>query len=96
MLNIAFCHFKLEEYESAISMCDQIIDIDEKYYKCYYRRAMSRKEMLDKDPNNMMQRYRLYYDCLMFKKYCDQKGLGRELEDFEIMAKNCKEIITPC
>ena len=75
MLNIAFCYYRLEEYESGISMCDQILEIDEKYSKCYYRRAMCRKEIIDKDNTNMLQRYKLYYDCLMFKKYSDSKWL---------------------
>lgn len=36
------------------------------------------------------------HDCLMFKKYCDQKECWKEVEEFGLLAKNCKEIITPC
>jgi hypothetical protein len=57
---------------------------------------MCRKEILDKDKDNMVERYRLYYDCLMFKKHSDPKGLERELDEFATLGKTCKELITPC
>lgn len=51
---------------------------------------------MEKEKDNMVERYKLMHDCLMFKKYCDQKECWKEVEEFGLLAKNCKEIITPC
>ncbi len=38
---------------------------------------MCRKEIFNKDKDDLINKYKLYYDCKMFNKYCDNKDLAR-------------------
>lgn len=71
----------MEQYENSIDTCIEVLGMDEKYIKCYYRRAMCRKEILRKDPNNKVQKYKLYYDSVMFSKFCDPAENSKERDE---------------
>lgn len=44
----------------------------------------------------MAQKYRLWFDCGMFIKYGQKKGVDKEIQELQALAKKIKEEIRVC
>jgi tetratricopeptide (TPR) repeat protein len=44
-LNLALCYLKLKEYDNCVSVCDEVLSLDNRSIKALYRRGVARREL---------------------------------------------------